>query len=82
MNHQPIPESRGEPTSGSYISAALPAVVAQSGPAGTVTRGLVITDPPLSSYISAGGVPPVATGHGWYWTSDLSQAVQSQFMPF
>jgi hypothetical protein len=66
-------------TSGAYISAALPAVLTSLGQAGKVTRFLVLSNPTLSSYISAGGVPPtVASGQGWVWDSDLSEALQSQ----
>jgi hypothetical protein len=66
-------------TSGAYISATLPAVLAPKGQAGTVTRFLVLSDPSLSSYISAGGIPPaVASGQGWAWASDISDALDSQ----
>jgi hypothetical protein len=66
-------------TSGAYISAALPAVLAPLGQAGTVTRFLVLSNPPLSGYISSGGVPPtVASGQGWIWSSDVSEALDSQ----
>lgn len=66
-------------TSGAYISAALPAVLAPRGQAGKVTRFLVLSNPALSDYISARGVPPsVASGQQWDWDSDLSEALQSQ----
>jgi hypothetical protein len=65
--------------SGAYVSAALPAVLAPLGQAGTVTRFLVLSNPPLSDYISSGGIPPtVASGQGWVWSSDISEALQSQ----
>jgi hypothetical protein len=65
--------------SGAYVSADLPAVLAPLGQSGTVTRVLVLGHPPMSSYIPAGGVlPAVASGQGWFWSSDISDSLQSQ----
>ena len=65
--------------SGAYISASLPAVLAPTGQAGTVTRALVLTNPPMSTYVPAGGVlPGVASGQGWFWNSAISDSLQSQ----
>jgi len=66
-------------TNGAYVSADLPAVLAPMGQAGTVTRILVLSHPPMSDYTPAGGVlPAVASGQGWFWNSNISDSLESQ----
>ena len=65
-------------TSGSYVSAALPPILAP-GEKGTVTRSLVLTGTSLSSYSLAGGLPPTeVSARSWIWTDALDSSFQSQ----
>ena len=65
-------------TSGSYVSAALPPILAP-GEKGTVTRSLVLTGTSLSSYSPAGGLPPTeVSARSWIWTDALDSSFQSQ----
>lgn len=70
---------RGAPliTSGSYVSAALSAVLA--GIPGTLTRSLVLNGSSLSSFTLAGGIPPTGeSAQAWLWSGSLSGEVQDQ----
>jgi hypothetical protein len=63
--------------SGSYISAALPTILA--GQAGTVTRKLELHGTSLSTYTLAGGLAPTqVTPRSWAGTSALSGNNDSQ----
>ncbi len=65
-------------TSGSYVSAALPAIQAP-GSQGTVARSLVLAGTALSSYSLAGGIAPTKVGvRSWTWTGTLDSSFQSQ----
>lgn len=65
-------------TSGSYVSAALPPILAP-GEQGTVTRSLVLTGTSLSSYSLAGGLAPTeVSARSWIWTDALDSSFQSQ----
>jgi hypothetical protein len=64
---------------GSYISAALPAILVSPGQPGAVTRSLVLGGTSLSSYSLAGGISPTeVTARSWIWTDNLSSSFQSQ----
>jgi hypothetical protein len=66
-------------TNGSYVSAALPPILAAPGQSGTVTRSLVLSGTSLSSYSIAGGISPTeVTARSWIWTDNLSSSFQSQ----
>jgi hypothetical protein len=66
-------------TNGSYVSAALPQIVAAGDQSGTVTRSLVLNGTSLSSYSLAGGIAPTeVTARSWIWTDNLSTSFQSQ----
>jgi hypothetical protein len=70
---------RGAPlvASGSYVSAALPPVLARTP--GTLTRSLVLSGSSLSSYTLAGGIPPTEeSAQAWIWSGSLSGKVQDQ----
>jgi hypothetical protein len=64
---------------GSYLSAALPAILAATGQSGTVTRSLVLSGTSLSNYSLAGGIAPTeVAARSWVWTDNLSSSYQSQ----
>lgn len=64
--------------SGSYVSAALPPVLA-SPQGGTLTRGLKLSGSSLSTYTLTGGIAPTkVTPQSWAWTSTLSDSQESQ----
>jgi hypothetical protein len=63
---------------GSYVSAALPPILAP-GKSGAVTRSLVLSGTSLSSYSLTGGISPTkVNARSWSWTDKLSSSFESQ----